>query len=294
MEQLGALAAMGAALMWSINGVVAEKKGKGFDGGSLNFGRLLLGFLLITTLNLALGGAALPPFLGLSPLMLAISGLFGFSLGDTFLYGAFQTIGARVTLLIFSFSPVLTAILSFFLFNETLNTVNLLGIFLVIAGILAVVSSRGAQAGPSLNLKGIVYAGLAALGQSLGTVFSKLGLQQGISPLVATQIRLIGGILGMAVVLSLGKKWSELGRAACSVSARLVIVTSAVLGTLLGVVLSMVSLQLTKAAIAAVLMSTMPILILPLSVLFLKEKLSTRDIAGAVLSVAGMAVLAIF
>ncbi len=294
MEQLGALAAMGAALMWSINGVVAEKKGKGFDGGSLNFGRLLLGFLLITTLNLALGGAALPPFLGLSPLMLAISGLFGFSLGDTFLYGAFQTIGARVTLLIFSFSPVLTAILSFFLFNETLNTVNLLGIFLVIAGILAVVSSRGAQAGPSLNLKGIVYAGLAALGQSLGTVFSKLGLQQGISPLVATQIRLIGGILGMAVVLSLGKKWSELGRAACSASARLVIVTSAVLGTLLGVVLSMVSLQLTKAAIAAVLMSTMPILILPLSVLFLKEKLSTRDIAGAVLSVAGMAVLAIF
>ena len=49
MEQLGALAALGAALMWTVNGVIMEKNGAGLDGGALNLGRIILGLLMITS-----------------------------------------------------------------------------------------------------------------------------------------------------------------------------------------------------------------------------------------------------
>lgn len=291
MEQIGALAALGAALMWTLNSAVIEKKGRGLDGGSLNFGRMMLGLLLITVVSTFSTGQLLPRDASVSAwLSLLLSGFLGFSLGDTFLMKSFQTLGARLTLLIFSFAPVLTAILSYFLFNEKLSALNIFGMALVLAGIVLVISGKKVNRGVGVSLQGLLFALAASLGQALGTIFSKFGLDD-ISPLPATQIRLLGGLAGMAFMMMVSQKRVALKQAFLSANGRLVMLTGAVLGTLIGVSLSMAALQMTKGAIASTLMSTMPILILPISVLILKEKLSARDIAGAVISVAGMAVL---
>ncbi len=290
MEQLGALAALGAAVLWTLNSVVTEKNGHGLDGGSLNFGRLALGLPLVTLLSLASGGAALPPWTGLPTTMLLVSGVIGFALGDTFIFKSFQTIGARVTLLVFSFAPVMTALLSFAVFGERLDALDSAGVALVLAGILLVVRRRGADRGAKAKPAGLAFALLAALGQAVGTIFSKYGLRD-IGPLPATQVRLAGGLLGMVLITALFKKWPEVKRAAASPRGRLVMLSGAVLGTLFGVLLSMFSLKMAKAAVASALQSTMPVLILPVSVLYLREKLSVRDVAGAALSVAGIAVL---
>lgn len=291
MEQIGALAALGAALMWTLNSAVIEKKGHGLDGGSLNFGRMMLGLLLISVVSAISSGHLLPLEASVTSwLSLLLSGFLGFSLGDTFLMKSFQALGARLTLLIFSFAPVLTAILSYFLFHEKLSAINISGMVLVIAGIVLVISGKQVNRGAKLSLQGLMFALAASLGQALGTIFSKFGLED-ISPLPATQVRLLGGLAGMAFMMTVSRRRVALKQAFQSANGRVVMLSGAVLGTLIGVSLSMAALQLTKGAIASTLMSTMPILILPISVLFLKEKLSARDIAGAVLSVAGMAVL---
>ena len=291
MEQIGALAALGAALVWTLNSTVIEKKGRGLDSGSLNFGRMILGLILITFVCVLSSGQLLPQNTGVFAwLSLLMSGFVGFSLGDTFLMKSFQTLGARLTLLIFSFAPVLTAVLSYFFFGESLSIFNVFGMALVLFGIVLVISGKQVNRGVSVSLQGLLFALAASLGQALGAVLSKFGLEN-VSPLPATQIRLLGGLAGMAVMMVLSSKRTALKQAFRSANGRQVILSGAVLGTLIGVTLSMTALKLSKGAIASTLMSTMPVLILPISVLILKEKLSLRDIAGAVISVAGMAVL---
>lgn len=291
MEQLGALAALGAAALWTVNGVVTERKGIGLEGSALNFGRILLGLLVITLTALVFGGGILPLRASAgSWLWLLLSGLVGFALGDTWLVKGFQTIGARLTLLVFSFAPVLTAVLSYLIFGERLSALNLLGMALVMLGIAMVIGFKAEGGRSAVWGKGPLYAFLASLAQAVGTISSKFGLM-GMDALFATQVRLIGGALGMAVLFLLHRRWEKLGEVFRSANGRLTMLSGAVLGTLFGVVLSMVAIQHTKAAVASTLMATMPVLILPISYLILKEKLRTKDLLGALISVAGSAIL---
>ena len=291
MEQWGALAALGAAIMWTVNGVIMEKNGAGLDGGALNLGRIILGLLMITAAAMLLGFGALPLSAGIqSWLWLLLSGLIGFALGDTLLVKGFLMIGARLTLLVFSFAPVLTAVLGYVFFGETLSVLNLFGMLLVLLGIAIVIGLKENGGAVPGRAKGLIFAFIASLAQAFGTVASKMGLQE-MEPLAATQVRLIGGLLGMGVIFLLDRRWKHLLDVIRSPRGRLTILSGAVLGTLFGVVLSMIAIRWSKAAVASTLMSTMPVLILPISVFILKEKLRPKDLFGAALSLVGSAVL---
>ncbi len=291
MEQWGALAAIGAAVLWTINGVIMERRGVGLDGGALNFGRILLGLPLITLAAGLIGPGFLPRDAALAGwLWLLLSGFVGFSLGDTMLVRGFLMIGARLTLLVFSFAPVLTAILGYFLFGETLSALNIIGMLLVLMGIMLVVGTKGGAGAGSDRATGLFFAFLASLAQAAGTICSKMGLLS-MDAVSATQVRLMGGLLGMLIIFAPGRKWKALRAVFLSARGRQTVLSGAVLGTLFGVVLSMVAIRYSKAAVASTLMSTMPVLILPISFFILKEKLRPKDLLGAVLSMAGSAVL---
>ncbi|MHC1786636.1 MAG: DMT family transporter [Christensenellales bacterium] len=290
MERLGALAALSAAVLWMLNGVVMERKGAGLDSGAINLARLSLGLLLTTLAAALIYGGPLQAGVGLGAwLWLLLSGLVGFSLGDTFLIGGFQLIGARLTLLIFSLSPVLTAALSYVFFGEALSLLNILGMLLVLSGIFLVIGRVDADGSKALG-KGLVYALIAALTQAIANITSKMGLLE-VNALYATQMRLVGGVAGMLILFLLGRRWGRLLTLLRSPKGRLAVLSGGVVGTLFGVLLSMIALQLTKAAVASTLNATMPVLILPVSHFLLKEKLRPKDLLGALLSVAGSAVL---
>jgi drug/metabolite transporter (DMT)-like permease len=65
----------------------------------------------------------------------------------------------------------------------------------------------------------------------------------------------------------------------------------AFLGPFLGITLSLISVAYTSVGISATLMATVPILMLPIVHFVLKEEVSWRAIIGAVVAVAGVAVL---
>jgi drug/metabolite transporter (DMT)-like permease len=65
----------------------------------------------------------------------------------------------------------------------------------------------------------------------------------------------------------------------------------AFLGPYLGVTLSLVAISYTKVGIAATLMATVPIMMLPLVKYIQKEVLSWRAIVGAFAAVGGVAIL---
>ena len=64
-----------------------------------------------------------------------------------------------------------------------------------------------------------------------------------------------------------------------------------ILGPFLGITFSLIAVENTKVGIAATLMSTMPIIMLPMVKYIQKEKLSWRAIVGAVIAVGGVALI---
>ena len=66
------------------------------------------------------------------------------------------------------------------------------------------------------------------------------------------------------------------------------------LGPALGVWFSLLALQHTSAGVAATLTSTMPIMILPFSIFYYKEKIGIVEILGTVMSIVGIGILFTF
>jgi drug/metabolite transporter (DMT)-like permease len=113
---------------------------------SVNLIRLWIAFGLLTLYSVIFRGVAFPVDAGSHAwLWLSLSGLVGFVIGDLFLFQAFVLIGARISMLVFSAVPPITAFLGWLALGETLTAVELLGIAMTTAGITAVVGQRQAQ-----------------------------------------------------------------------------------------------------------------------------------------------------
>ena len=69
------------------------------------------------------------------------------------------------------------------------------------------------------------------------------------------------------------------------------ITLGAILGPFLGVAAALFALQRTPAGIASSLTSLSPVLIIPFSMLIFKEKVLPKEVLGALISIAGVALL---
>ncbi len=292
MNCIGEISALSAAMAWAICAVITEKTTQQANSTDINFFVKVAGFLMISLILVLTGGRLIPTGVGLSAwLWLILSGIVGFAVGDNFLFAAYGLIGAKVTLMIFSLSPLMTAILSWIFFGETLTPMVFMGMALVLSGLMLVVmeGNGGGKVRLRVSGKGILAAVLAAAGQAGGMILSKQGMV-GIDALTTSQIRLVGGILGLLLFYLRGSKGSN-WRVFKDVRLTVITLFNAFLGTVMGVTLAMIAIANTLAAVATTLMAVTPVMVLPISILFLKQKADWREIIGAVLSVAGIAVL---
>ena len=65
----------------------------------------------------------------------------------------------------------------------------------------------------------------------------------------------------------------------------------AVFGPFLGVSLSLLAVQKTQAGVAATIIATTPVFIIPPAVIFFKERVTIKEVLGAVIAVLGVAVM---
>jgi drug/metabolite transporter (DMT)-like permease len=68
-------------------------------------------------------------------------------------------------------------------------------------------------------------------------------------------------------------------------------ITGTILGPVLGISFSLIAITYAKIGIATTLMSTMPVIMLPIARYYYKEKLTGRAIIGALIAVIGVAIL---
>jgi len=105
----------------------------------------------------------------------------------------------------------------------------------------------------------------------------------------SSQIRVLAGIIGFAVLFTFLGSWKNVARGFKNPKALFQLSTGAFFGPFLGVSFSLISVQHTSTGIASTIMSIVPILIIPPSIILFREKVTIKEVAGAFLAVGGVA-----
>jgi drug/metabolite transporter (DMT)-like permease len=294
---LGEFAALGTAVCWAFSALAFSAAGRRMGVLPLNLIRLVmaLGFLALATW--ALRGLPLP--VDATPRAwgwLAVSGLIGFVFGDLCLFRAYVLIGPRIASLMMSLAPLLTALIGWLVLRETLTGRDALGVALTIAGIAWAVLERSPPAEgaaphePRVWIAGLALGFCGALGQAGGLVLSKLGMG-GYDPVAATEVRVIAAIAGYALLLSAARAWPRVAAAMADRRGLAFSAAGAFFGPFLGVSLSLFAVRHTVAGVAASIMALQPVLIIPLVVVLHRERVGAGGMLGALVAVAGVALL---
>ncbi|MBU0935413.1 MAG: DMT family transporter [Spirochaetes bacterium] len=315
MDRIGEIAAFGTAICWTLSAIFFERATRRISVLAVNLFKLLFAMAFLTLSAWIVRGLPFPTDAsGRAWLFLSLSGLIGFVITDIFLFTAYKTIGSRMSTLFLALSPPVTALLGFLFLGEAMGPRALLGMLLVVAGIIIAVLARGKLqiAGRKVQVpvpshpgdqhpasrpvlmskedkRGYLFAFLSTIGQSIGMILTKHGLQD-YHPIAGSNIRIMAGIVGFLVV---GFFWDrgKSYRSALKDRAGLKFTFfGAIAGPFLGVTLSLFAMQKTMAGVVSTLIGLTPILIIPPSILLFKQKVKAAEIGGALLAVAGTAV----
>ena len=293
---IGEIAALTAAFLWALSSVVYGFLGLKIPPLQLNF---LKGIIAVVLILVTLG-FQLIDFASIAPLpliLLALSGLIGIGLGDTAYFFALNNLGARKTLVLETLSPPIGALLAFVFIGEIIYPLAWCGIFLTLLGIIWVISERTPD-GRIHSKYGVLWAIAAAVAQAVGSVLSRTALLNSeIDPLESSLVRLVAGtaIAFILMQLPLFATTQTLRQTIKDFSFKTFgIITLAAFGsTYLGIWLQQTSLKFAPTGIAQTLLATSPLFIIPIS-LVMGEKITSRSIGGALIAIAGIALLFIY
>ena len=290
---IGEFSALLTAFFWVISGIFFERASKRTTSLAVSFLRMIFGLAFISVFLWIYRGN--PFATDASPsawLWLSLSGVVGFVIGDVFLFEAYVRIGTRITLLLMSLSPVLTGGLSYFIFGEVLEPLAVVGIALTLAGIAVVIMTRGEKRNLKLRVDSYgVFCGLmGAVGQSVGLILSKQGVGD-YDAFAATQVRIVASIAGFSLFFLIGNHWQKLRVLLSDGQSTWMTAAGALFGPVLGVGFSLLAIQNAPAAIAAAIMSIMPVLIIPVNWLAFREKIKWFEVLGALVTVLGVILL---
>lgn len=302
---ISTIAALATAFAWTLTSIAFEYAAKRIGSLILNLLRLVVACVFLGIYCLIVRGSFIPLDAPLSAWMwLMASGLVGFVLGDLCLFQAYVDIGARLSLLVYATAPIFTSLLGFAAFGERLSIVGAGGMALTLAGIAFVVLGKPRTDGnddlmpprSKHRVRGIILALGGAIGQAAGLVLGKLGTGAGVEamdPFAGTQIRVIAGILGFALIISFRQKWKEVFSSLKDTKSIMSLSAGAFFGPFLGVSLALLAVQSGNTGIASAIMSITPVLVIAPSVLIFKEKVTLREIAGSVVAVGGVFLLCV-
>ena len=293
MAYFGEIIALVTAVLWSGTSFAFTDAAKRIGSLQLNINRMILAsFFLIIIISVA-GFSTDLSFKQVE--YLVISGFVGLVFGDSFLFKAFQLIGARLGMLIMALVPAISSLLAFIFLDESLSILAITGMAVTIGGIIFVIVERSSESIPLFRSSplGIFYGILGALGQAGGLILAKFAFADGeLNGFVAAFIRLSSAVLIFFPVVLLIRRYKNPVRLyKKNIPALKATLIGTILGPVLGITCSLLAIANTKIGIASTLMSTMPVLMLPIARYYYKENLNLRAITGAFIAVAGVAIL---
>ena len=307
MAHTGELISLLVAVCWTATALFADIASHRLGSMTVNVIRLVLASVFLGLLLWVTIGSPWPVYADRQAWMwLALSALVGYVFGDYCLFNSYLLIGARFGQLFMTLAPPIAAIAGWVLLGETMTWKSWLAMFVTICGIALSILSRGGGAGMvklNLPLKGVLLGIGAGMGQGIGLVLSKIGMQfyegaipadapammDQMLPFASTMIRALVGGTGFVCLMALQR---DLGRFKTAVKdrkgMRFAILTT-IFGPVIGVSLSLMAVQYANAGIASTLMALTPVLIFfPYTIIY-KQPVRLKEVLGVLISMAGVA-----
>jgi len=257
-----ASAALAAALCWTLASLIWRRLPTSLSGGQLN----LLKNLIALTLQLPL--LALLPWRGETRtlLLLALSGAIVIAAGDSLFFAALRRLGTRRTLTLDSGGPAVSAVAGVVLLGEVPRLEQWLGIGLISLAVLLVARQGPPEAASNqaADRLGLLMALAAVLCGVSGALLSRAALAGGgIAPLQAATIRLMAATV---VLLPLLPGLPRPGRRPRLAKRRWPwLLLATLLGTSAGLQLQQWALAGLPGGLAVALLSTAPVMAVPLA-----------------------------
>jgi drug/metabolite transporter (DMT)-like permease len=288
-------------VLFSLSAIFATRTARSMGSLQANFWRLLVALALLGLWTwwkqTAIATPALP--------WLLLSGMVGFGLGDVAMFFALTRIGPRLTLLLCQcLAAPFAAFMEWQWLGTTLAWPQILSACIILAGVsLALLPRSGPQKEPTrLSFSGIGWGVLSALGQAGGAVFSRKAYET-VNPAfidggVTAFQRGLGGIVVAGAAYGL---WFLLRKRTVlppdkpsPLRLKLYIVANALAGPTLGVACYQWALATAPSGVVLPIVAMVPVVIIPLTSWIEGDHPSRRAVAGALLAVAGAALLCWF
>jgi drug/metabolite transporter (DMT)-like permease len=220
-------------------------------------------------------------------LLLLASGALGIGLGDTFFFMSLNRLGAGLTAIVDClYSPFIIA-LSLPILAERLTALQGVGAALVVAAVLAASLEWRTGLISRRDLTwGIIYGVLGLAAMAVGIVMIKPLLER--SPLLwATEVRVIGGVAALAVILLFHRQRRAILSSVASTRGWHYMLGGSFAGAYLAMVLWLAGMKYTQASVASALNQTANVFIFIFAALLLREPITRRRTLGIVLGFLG-------
>ena len=235
---------------------------------------------------------------------LLISGVLGFSLGDSLYFAAMQRCGVQTAAMVGQLNVPLAALMGFMWNGDRLSFPTLACMGLAMFGVLLVISDPVPMMGKGRAKDyraGILFALLNAVTIASGILVGHKGIES-VDILPGTLMRMLGGIGGAFLVAPL---WGYLARALGAVddspakevgdlvepfkqrSWHKPLILASVAGSVIGLLPYHIALRELPSGISAMLFATTPLFTLPLGRLF-GERYGPRSILGTLVGFVGV------
>lgn len=221
-------------------------------------------------------------------LPLALSVLFGGAFGDAVYLSSQERIGVSRAFPISNTYPIITYMITILFLNNVLEFSTTTGIVLAILGVILVSREISIDAEDTENKpydwRGFFLASTSSIMYAFATVFMEVGVAD-MDPIDANLFRTFIGSLAILPVFSysLKRRGKPLSRRAL----RLVSIAG-LFGYGIASLLYVASIKLIGATIGAVIGSTAPLFALPISIVYLNEKVSWKGLVGTMATIIGI------
>ena len=308
MQDLGEILSLTVAVSWTATALFADTASHRIGALPLNLFRMALSLVLLGGFLWVVCGAPLPVHAdGRTWFWLLLSGLVGYVFGDYCLFNSYVIFGSRFGQLFMTLAPPAAGIAGWLMLGESLSWRSWLAMAVTLTGIGITILARNRDSHKltlKLPLKGVLFGIGAGVGQGLGLVLSKVGLThyegalaaagESLSstwalPFAGTFIRAIAGLVGFWLILTLRKELPQLRKAIRDRKGMACTGLTTFFGPFLGVSLSLMAVQFAPAGIASTLMALTPVLIIPPYAIIHRQKVSFKEILGALIAVSGAA-----
>jgi len=305
MPFLGESIALVVALSWTATALFADAASHRLGALPLNLIRMILSLIMLSILLWLTTGSPYPLFADEEAWKwLALSGLVGYVFGDFCLFNSYIIFGSKYGQLFMTLAPPIAGITGWLFLGEEMRWTSWLAMFVTLCGIaFSIMVKQGNSVKVKLPFKGILFGIGAGLGQGVGLVLSKIGLNHYalsipedapesitmLMPFAGTYIRALAGLVGFAIILLFRKEMRLVLDGIHDRKGMTYATLTTFFGPFIGVSLSLMAVQYTQAGIASTLMALTPVLIIiPYSILH-KQKISLRELAGTIITLTGVA-----